>query len=413
MIYLVLTVLLIGLYTIKRRSLMNVGFLFAAPYVFIIFLNNAVMVNKGYYTIKPPTFRTLLLFTIGLIVGAVFQSLIEKRVSIKNISFDLDEAINEYSIRKLKHFLWLIIIIRIISILFSISRVGIDRLYADDFEQLQLTGIVGHLILLGTTLVPFIYKDYLKSKNKGDLITTLAFIGTLFLSFIKYQVIILVIVLFFEYCFYCPQKIIKAFALLFGVTIALFLGNYWISFYLRDISFNSTFAVSKVWTYVAGGTISNDVILETEQNSYSFGAWLLTIPSGIVNLFSTVLVGKPLIENIGWGHVTVGQTTFQSYWTNVFSILTYITQCSTIVEKMLISIIVGCVGEAVIPLHDASNEKYTKPTRLFLLSFVFLNFFSNYFCLSSSWEMIGWSLLSPIIIRSLPYLSFKRIREKI
>nr|MCR5609858.1 DUF6337 family protein [Lachnospiraceae bacterium] len=204
----------------------------------------------------------------------------------------------------------------------------------------------------------------------------------------------------------------KAFLFLTGFSLVLFVGNYWISFILRDISFSSSFAVSKVWTYVAGGTITNDVILKTECNSYTFKQWLLSIPSGLVNLFSSLFVGKPLIENAGWGHIVIGQTSYQVYWTNVFSLLTYMTQYSTLSERIITSVIVGFAGELAIPPHEHSNDAYTKPTRLFIISFIFLNFFSNYFTLSGTWELIGWCMLSGIIIRILPYFTLGKGKKR-
>ncbi len=404
MAYLVITILIIGLYTIKRRSLLNATFLFAAPYVFIILLNNNVMVNLGYFSIKETTFRVLLIFTVGLAIGSVIQMAFKKRVRFSIESSDLGSYISDRSISKINTFLWFVIIIRIFNILLSIRSVGLAALYANDFEALQLSGLIGHITLLGTALVPYVYKHYLKNKNARDLIVILAYCGVLFASFVKYHVIILIIVLFFEYGFFYPQKIIKAFIILFGSTLILFVGNYWLSFILRSINFSSAFAISKVWTYVAGGTITNDVLLQTESNSYSMGQWLLSIPSGIVNLFSSVIVGKPIIENVGWGHVIIGQTSIQAYWTNVYSQLTYLSQYSNILEMIATSIIIGFAGEASIPSTSESDDSYTKPTRLFILSFIFLNFFSNYFSLSSSWEIIGWSMLSGIIIRSLPHL---------
>ncbi|MCR5609776.1 MAG: hypothetical protein K6G26_12015, partial [Lachnospiraceae bacterium] len=175
MVYLVITVLMIGLYTIKRHSFMNAAFLFAAPYVLIILLNNNVMVESGYYPIKEATFKTLFVFTTGLIAGSMLRLVLKRRIVFKNSN--LDSVVIENSIYKIKGFLWFVIIVRLIDIFVTVKSIGLATLYDDDFEALQLSGFAGHLTLLGTAMAPYIYKHYLKNKNKSDLLLLLVFSG--------------------------------------------------------------------------------------------------------------------------------------------------------------------------------------------------------------------------------------------
>ena len=413
MIYLALTVIVIFINIFKEKSLLNSTFFFAAPYVLIILLNNTMMRNLGYYSIGIDTYRILFVFAISLLISNItYKSCFKNiRVHISRVS-NFQMAIEDRTIDKICVFLYVIIIIRLINIILSIRSVGISSLYANDFEELQLSGIIGHLTLLGTVMIPYIFRHWLKSKKKRDVVVILLYTAILFASFIKYQVIILILALFFEYCFLYPQKTVKALLFFFSIVILLFIGNYWLSFLLRDINFSSSFALSKIWTYIAGGTITNDVVLRIAHNEYSLEGFFLLSISGIVNMLFYPIMRTNVIKNVAWGHLIIGQSGSVVYTTNVYSLLTYLSEMK-LFEAIIISFFIGIIGEACINYSSKrSIEGYEKPTCLFIIAFIFLGFFSNYFSLSSSWEMIIWSILSRVIILLIPTVHFRFCRLK-
>lgn len=404
MIFLNISVLVVLLSIYVRKSLFTPTFLLVMPYLFIILINNLMMNSIGYKKIGVSTYKTLLLFACCIFISEIiFEEFYRKyKVTFNGSTGVLN--VEDGLIDRLITIIWLIVFIRIINIAFVVIEVGASAIYANDFVNLQLSGIIGHIVLIGMILTTFVFRDYLLTKSKRELAVIIAYTSILFASFIKYHVIIFILCLFFEYCCIYPKKITKAIIGFFGIIVLLFIGNYWISFLLRSIYLSPMFTVTKLWTYVAGGTITHDVINNGYHGDYSISQWFASTFGGLINSITYLISGKAmLIDRSSWGYIIVGNGIGGAYATNVYSFLTYLSQFSSIIERIIASFIVGFTAEISIHNCRKIEENAVRPTSIYVLTFIFLNFFSNYFTLSTAWELLMWSLLSPILLSVAKY----------
>ena len=399
--FLALSGLIVLISLINEKKVLNTTFLLSAPYVFIIIFNNIWMVKYGYSSIQGNTCFVLFLYTLAIFIAGTICRLCKTTPLIKV------RGIDNYSVKWINYFLRAVIGIRIIEVIYTVKKLGTNRIYANDFEDLQLSGVVGHLVLLGMAMVPYLFKRWMDLKNKNEFITIIAYIAVLFLSFIKYHVIILLIVLFLEYCFIKPEKTVKALIVFFTAVIFIFIMNYWVSFFLRSYSFTASFAITRLWTYIAGGVISGQKIQSISLNEYGISEWLLSYISGIVNMIIYIVSGRIAIVNQGWGYIDISEVP-GLFRTNVYSQISYFMQFDSYMGVIFAAFIIGFFTELCTKSCRILSKNYINMTPLFLEAFIFLGFFSNYFVLSTVWELILWSVLSTGFINLISSLRKKK-----
>lgn len=175
----------------------------SAPYAVLVFFNNLVAVNYGFYNISDNViimeFSALLCFFIGSVVArTIYRVDFRKGVNASTLGH---KKIVNYRVDKIYRYCLIVVGIEIVRIVCIIFGHGVGYFFKSENEGLILRGPLGHLLLTIYPLLPIIFFTWINDKKKKKYLI-LCIIGgmILFSSFVKYHVIGLMVLIFLFVC---------------------------------------------------------------------------------------------------------------------------------------------------------------------------------------------------------------------
>ncbi len=383
---------IIVLIYIFKKSIFDVNILIMGPYILIIVINNWIATNFGYQEILPEVIiiiaSAVLFFYFGTIVGG---SLIQK-IGIRRRKFKQCSILN---MKRIEYYVVFVLVIRFFDLVYKYIVNGFNFMISNDFEAMQMTGIVAHLFLSIYPLLAVLFYKGLKGKNKTYIVLVCLGVLLTFASFIKYHTISLVLIIYLYTSIKDKKYLLKGARLVMIGIIAIFVLNYFVSFVLRSLDVDNSFYIYHLWTYIAGGSINfNWLVQGGVSNKYDIIDLLIKIFMAFPNMFINKITGISIIGNdvgMGFQNICASNSGMSFLRSNVINT---IAQVYAINNKLLFVIIMYCWGfmsEFIFNLGMRRKEESYKLFAATFISFNLLSFFANYFALSVPMELLIWS----------------------
>ena len=384
---------------IKNRQLLNPLSLFAVPYMVIIGINNVFAVNNGFYKIEDSVIYMILLAVFMFFLGTNFIGLkIPESVQSKSNTLD---KINRYNINKMKKYALFVLLVAYLKLLIAVYKNGISWLGSNKNEGYVMTGLSGHLLLTLYVIVPILFTYWLMNKkDKGALLLCLLTFFVIFLSFIKYHIICLVVLVFLFVVGENKDYLIKGIIIVLGSSIGIFVLNYVVAFVLNNIigDVSNTFYLNHLWKYLGGSVINDNIIFNSGIDigvslMYKLGSILFTLP----NMFLVKLGYNEICPKTGLDGMHLVSS--QGEASNVTDFIGYIFPSRgdifDMVSFCMFMYLFGLICQYIFFKYKKSNHVFEVDVWVFFTFFCFFSFFGVYGTLSSPWEILVYSMIIP------------------
>ena len=193
-IFLIVTGLLIFFQYKRENNFLNLISILTIPYFFIVLFNNYIFYRFGFYRINDDVLFMLMGSLVIFFLGA-------SCVTIKKIPLlreeDNEHRFLQYDIDKMTVSLIVIALIGLLRVYRMYMSGDFSGSNFDEAEGVAGNGIIGHLMLLSSSISPVVFLYWLEHKKKiSCLIAVILIILLHFSTFIKYNVIGVVVSLF-------------------------------------------------------------------------------------------------------------------------------------------------------------------------------------------------------------------------
>lgn len=373
----------------------------SAPYAVLVFFNNLVAVNYGFYNISDNViimeFSALLCFFIGSVVArTIYRVDFRKGVNASTLGH---KKIVNYRVDKIYRYCLIVVGIEIVRIVCIIFGHGVGYFFKSENEGLILRGPLGHLLLTIYPLLPIIFFTWINDKKKKKYLI-LCIIGgmILFSSFVKYHVIGLMVLIFLFVCMECKQYLYRGIIIIVGLSCALFGLNYFITFLYNRVNVNSSFYFAHLWKYLAGSLIYDNIIFTTGLRTgvsgfYKLGRIFFALPNMFIRKFIGTSYFTKIEDTKFMAVSSIGETG------NVVDFIGYLFPSKGALFSIIgFGFIMMCFGFLVsfAYIRSLNNTKeFLLPISVVITFFCFLSFFAVYGGLIPPWEILIWSLIMP------------------
>jgi len=366
----------------------------AWPFVFIVLAVNFILVKMEFNTVTP---RAIIFILANLLIiwliGIIF-SYIHNNDGIQSLN---DIFLPYVKFEKILIVLsWVVNIVVFVKVKNLLANYGGLSFLGDyRFEEMINRGPEAHLSQLGKVtflLLSFIYP--MANHKKTILVTLFGLIVMFFMLQVKYNLIGILIIVFFYYNYTKPIKIqiynIIKFCLLVVLLMALFL--------VVLTVFWGTFAVSKqsVRLFLSKNLLSyffaSPIVLDKWlDHAFVKPDWtLLLVFKNIINR----IVGNPLVYN-ALNYVDLG---FSEVAKDVYSNVGTSYGTYFIIGGWIFSLFMSTVISSLTYFVYYSAKKKPNPVNVFLcmtlLNIAFLSFFGQYFTLFPYYEMVVFYIVT-------------------
>lgn len=406
--------ILIWLSYIQNRKLLNPMSIITIPYMFIIPINNWIAIKYGFYPIND---ETIIMHMVAFIMFFSGSSVI----SISTLEYTKDEIgrklnkFNFYNMNAMCNYALAVESVIAVRAIKIILGKGMKWFVDDANEGYLMTGPCGHLMLTLYVVLPIIFYYWLKNKKKIKYgLSTIIGISLIFMTFVKYHVICLV-VLIYLFCAAEDARYLKKGALaIVIICCGAFVSSYVVTFILRK-SFNNVngqFYLYHLWKYIGGSLINNNLIF-TEgirirfDCFYKLGSILMALP----NMFIVGLFGKNKVLYVpGLEMFKVAENGEAS---NVVDLIGYIFPSKgDAVELLFFCLIIflfGAISQVLYNNYKRRIYEFTVSTWVFITFFCFFSFFAVYGTLSNPWEILVYSMIIPQIFNKKIRLNGRKL----
>ena len=396
-------------YKITQR-IINVITVLTLPYAVLIPINNYVMYRFGFYLIKDEVILMILgaflcIFIGSLIADIPYSKKHDKKgggSQIVNIGRAVkSEKESRYKWAAMIRYVWFVNILTFFRLLLIILRRGLNYIGTEDFSGALTSGLLGHLFLSITPLVPILLYYWLNHKRSIQyLITAIVSVALFFLTFVKYHVIGIAVASYLLISYENRKYIRKGGIILVAGGTAVFILNYFFSFFLRGVAsnVNSNYYFFHFWNYASGSFIYDNRIFEQgirvgTSIFYKLGTFIFAP----VNLFTNAIFNYRFFPHEPQPHYLVATN---GQIGNVVDAIGYLYPSKgTIIDIFIFAIImlfIGCVFTLIYNHNaDTARKRNTYPTVMvyFLSYFVFLSFFGTFYINSVPYEILFWCWL--------------------
>lgn len=392
-IFIIISTTLLILGYLENKTIINLNSLFIFPYIIIIIINNWIFYKNGFYIISD---KTILMITISMIAFFIGTILIKtKRIEIlDNLNIT---NLNGFNIKKINIILYIIGFLGLFKNILALKSGIFNAENFNNSEGYISSGIIGHLLLISYILSPYVFLYWLYTKDKKYLYSVILIAICAFSSFIKFHVISFIIIIYLFSSLYKKNIFLKG-GLFFSLCIiTLFLLNYLVSNIINDMEVDNNFYLNHFWKYFAGSIIHDNYIFDgTEYLGdnvfYKIISYLFTLP----NMF-LYLIGIKIFPHEGPKLVSLSSIYEEGNVVDVYGSL-YPTNGSfiDILVYFVMIIIIGAISKYIY-INRLKNCKYKLDVFVitYLTFFCFLNFFAPYATLTTTWEILVWSLIIP------------------
>ena len=398
MIYILLVTfaMLVTYYEKKHfKTLMSPTTLMIWPFVAVIAINLSIGKDYGFQIITDSSIGIILIGIFSFFIGellciALFQKY-ERAYTISKVVFS-----DKFFRNSFRYFVFVVCFIAL-KYIFVMKSIGLLNYFATDGGSGIITkGLSIHLILSVFPLVPILFERSITERDYKKLIIILGFLVEVFLTYTKYHAIILVVATLFYFVSLRPKAIPVVFVALICIPIFLFGINYYLNFNANGNTLQSEYLIKHLLNYICGGVTytSTDVNFVIDASFFDLAMSMVT---PFFNLFLNGLFGIqifPAIE-IPYILIALGERG------NVINFITLMFTTNTPFWGVVFFLLFGFIINKTI-----GSKRSNQMLRVYVLTIVFLSFFSAYWQLIIPWEIFFWSIVMNklskvrIIIRS-------------
>lgn len=383
LIFLILLALIITFFELKYyKSFIAPGIILTWPFVIIIIVNISLGAQYGFCIITNTAIAIIMLgllsFFVGEILFVTMKQQCERAIRIDKIVFS-----DRFYKNSFNYFCMVILIVGV-KYLSIFKTMGIGYYLASDGGDGAMTkGFYIHLMLSVYPLVPIFFEKIVETKNYKGLIPIILFLIEVFLTYTKYHAIILVIATLFYFVSQKPKSLPIILIALICLPVALFATNYYLNFRANGNSLQSDYLFRHFLNYFIGGVTytSTDTNFITNAN---FIDLVMSMFSPFINLFLGKLLGIkvfPMIE-IPYIQIAYGERG------NVINFISLIFTTRNYFFGALFFVAFGFFINVFI-----SRKKCNPMLKVYVLTILFLSFFSAYLQLVIPWEIFFWSII--------------------
>lgn len=385
----------------KERNWVNHISLLMAPYIPLVFLNNFYIYKFGFDRIMDEVLLVILFSFLFFFLG----SLLFPSPPISRTLYDNQQKLNKYDISKIRKFLTFVGVLGMLKILYLFKQGTFTDTF-DEAEGVMGNGLIGHLILASNSLFPIYFYYWLKNKGIWNLIPLLLIIVVVFSSFIKYNVMGLVVSTFIFLMIYEKRVLKKALIVLVLFILFLFVANYALGFYLSGTEVDSSFYIGHLWAYVSGSLIYDNYLFADNFSHhsdifYKLASYFCALP----NMFIQKFGGEKIFPFEGQEMMPIGSLGEES---NIFDAICYLFPSKGgIVDIFLFYIIIFLFGVLFSYLyynHLKSKMYFDVFIVNLLCYFIFFSFYGTFYIHSGPWEILIWSLFFPRLFYKKKFL---------
>lgn len=366
----------------------------------------------GFYDIDPLEILILALGIAAFSAGSILATLLKSKALEwmskrgRHVHLKNKHIVNEWRnlLLPAKWITSLALLAGVIRLLVLIFRDGIAAYVSTDgYDAALMYGFPAHVILIGYALAPLLFADAMLNKNIYSGIIWVGYLVLLFSSFVKYHVVLFVLVSFI-FVMTIEKKTIKIlFPLLIILPIVIFVLSYVFIFASKGLSFEDNYLVKHLLNYLCCGILYTSVNMQTLAIPYMapinvFIAQFVAIPNKIFDLLS--LPQWPVASP---PYVYLSQTERG----NVINIITMFFYTKNYLTGLFFIVLFSLV----LSLFVYKTEN--KLTSSVILALLLLSFFGDFFVLLLVWEVILYSLILCRILSIVIYSLTIRKERKI
>ena len=380
----------------REKNWINLISILMAPYVILVALNNLLITKLGFYQIDDDVLVMLLAaFLLFFIGGLPFNA--GKIYHVREA--DNIEKLGMYDIGMMNGILYLIGIIGLAKIAILYFQGSFSAENIDAAEGVMGNGIVGHLLLASYSILPIVFLYWTYNRKIKYLLGILMIFVITFASLVKYNIIGLFVSVFIFILLYRKSLLKRAVLILVATTIAIFFGNYALTFFIKGASsaVSYSFYLGHLWTYMSGSLIYDNYIF-TKGLAVGLGTGykLMTFLCALPNMFLNKFAGITLFPHTRKNDLltsSFGETS------NVTDAIGYLFPSkgnwSEIFFWAITIFVLGLLFALIYRKNTRKSNKYNTFIANFLCYFVFFSFFGTFYINSSPWEILVYSAIIP------------------
>lgn len=375
------------------------------PYIIIVLFNNLLIYKVGFYKIGDDA---LLMLTCAFVI--FFLGTLPFKFKIHQFSDNHNECVlKSYNIKAIRIFLYLVGILGLLQALLYFKN-GMLLSADSDTEGVMGNGPIGHLLLSSYSVLPIYFLYWTYNKKFIDLLPVVLVLLVAFSSFIKYNVIGPIIIIFIFVCLYRKSLLKKAFIAFSLFILIFFIANYAIGFAIVGAEVDPQFYIGHFWKYFAGSIIHDNYIFTTGiNNGISLFYKLMTFLCALPNMFFSKLLGKTYFD---FPETKMDPISDFGEDTNVTELFGYLYPShgdfGDILSFAILIFISGLIISYIYTKCLRNTNKYSSSVAIFLTYFIALDFFSPFFVLPGPWEILIWSMIIPSFFKNK-----RRIRHEV
>ena len=222
-------------------------------------------------------------------------------------------------------------------------------------------------------------------------------------TFIKYNVIGLFVTLFMFIMIYRKSLLRKAIIVLVSITCIVFVSNYAVGFFLRDVEVDSSFYINHLWNYASGSLIYDNYIFGYHGVRVGVSIWykLMTFICGLPNMFIYKLSGDKIFPHERQDDLVISSDGTTS---NVVDAIGYIYPSHGYFYEILcfcaVIILIGFFSALIYKKGLVKSKRIHSFLAVYITYFVFFSFFGTFYIVSGPWEILVYSLIIPQLFYS-------------
>lgn len=393
-VFLSITFLLIYLQKRRENNWINLISILMTPYFVLVFLNNFFIYKTGFYKINDSVLIMLLVsFLLFYVGGRVFNV---RGVFLNQENENLDKFKN-YNMNSMIVFLYAIGIIALLKLLTLYLGGQFNSSNVDAAEGIMGNGPVGHLLLCSYAILPIVFLYWTYTKKIWHLIPVLLIFVATFATLVKYNIIGVFVSLFIFLLIYKKSILKRAVLVLVFAVLAIFIGNYTLTFAIKGVNVSSSFYLGHLWTYMSGSLIyDNYIFTKGIRVGISTGYKLMTFLSALPNMFINAISGAKIFPHERQQDLLISSFGENS---NVVDAIGYLFpskgDISDIILYGMVIFIIGFIFTGIYKWGMKKSDMFNTFIANFLSYFVFFSFFGTFYINSSPWEILVYSLIIP------------------
>lgn len=409
-LFIIVFATIIGFEKLFQKSAMGAFFFMATPYLFIIVVNNSLAARFGFYKIS--TESTLLIgcgFLLFYLGCCIARFVWEKKTKLKlqvtnNIPSMVPQKstgkISYVNIKAMFYITFAVLLFRLADMSLEFLQSGLAEMAMNDMDSFRMRGPWAHAFLAIYPLMAIQFSYWLKHKeHKKFLFLTVFFIIVAFSSFIKYNIITAVLLLYLYAGIGNKKVLLRGAAIVAALVSGGFILNYFLSFVWRGFRVAESFYLEHLWTYISCGVINTNYVVGSSGLRFDVLDMLISMISSFPRMMVNGIVGTEVISssNIVIPYYTVS---LNGKVGNVVNTFAYVFTGGSIIIFISFCIFWGCISEIFFRMAKYSQNATLKVMGCIYIIFNILSFFAPYAIVSTPWEMLFWTLLVvPLFMR--------------